>query len=94
MRFDMQAKEVIAGGHTLSLTKVNIPSVSTWHRMPGRCLLKNNYTKQVFGFDAEGDSSAIAQRHQEYSCQAEIRGGKFSDRNGLGWAINGEKTTL
>ena len=61
VRFDMQAKEVIAGGHTLSLTKGEYSICEHLALHAGQVFTKEQLYEAVFGFDAEGDSSAIAQ---------------------------------
>ncbi len=61
VRFDMQAKEVIAGGHTLSLTKGEYSICEHLALHAGQVFTKEKLYEAVFGFDAEGDSSAIAQ---------------------------------
>lgn len=61
MRFDMQAKAAFAGGHELPFTKgeYNICEYLALHA--GQVFTKEQLYEKIFGYDAEGDASAIAE---------------------------------
>ena len=61
VRFDMQAKEVIAGEHTLPFTKGEYEICEFLALHAGQVFTKEQLYEAVFGFDAEGDSSVIAE---------------------------------
>lgn len=61
VRFDMQAKEAIAGKHTLLFTKGEYAICEHLALHAGQVFTKEQLYEVVFGFDAEGDSSAIAE---------------------------------
>ena len=61
VRFDMQAKVVIAGGHSLPFTKGEYTICEHLALHAGQVFTKEQLYEAVFGFDAEGDSSAIAE---------------------------------
>lgn len=61
VRFDMQAKEAVVCGHTLPLTKGEYAICEHMALHAGQVFTKEQLYEAVFGFDAEGDSSAIAE---------------------------------
>lgn len=61
VRFDMQAKVAIAGEHTLPFTKGEYAICEHLALHAGQVFTKEQLYEAVFGFDAEGDSSAIAE---------------------------------
>lgn len=61
VRFDMQAKAAVAGGHTLSLTKGEYAICEFLALHAGQVFTREQIYEVVFGYDAEGDSSAIAE---------------------------------
>ncbi len=61
VRFDMQAKAAIAGEHTLSFTKGEYAICEHLALHAGRVFTKEQLYEAVFGFDAEGDPSAVAE---------------------------------
>lgn len=61
VRFDMQAKVAIAGEHTLPFTKGEYAICEHLALHAGQVFTKEQLYESVFGFDAEGDSSAIAE---------------------------------
>ena len=61
VRFDIQAKVVIAGEHSLPFTKGEYAICEHLALHAGQVFTKEQLYEAVFGFDAEGDSSAIAE---------------------------------
>ncbi|OPJ65214.1 response regulator transcription factor [Clostridium oryzae] len=61
VRFDMQGKVAIAGEHTLPFTKSEYAICEHLVLHAGQVFTKEQLYESVFGFDAEGDSSAIAE---------------------------------
>lgn len=61
VRFDMQAKAAIAGEHTLAFTKGEYAICEHLALYAGQVFTKEQLYEGVFGYDAEGDSSAIAE---------------------------------
>lgn len=61
LRFDMQAKVAIAGEHTLPFTKGEYAICEHLALHAGQVFTKEQLYEAVFGFDAEGDSSAVAE---------------------------------
>jgi DNA-binding response OmpR family regulator len=61
VRFDMQAKVAIAGEHTLPFTKSEYAICEHMALHAGLVFTKEQLYEAVFGFDAEGDSSAVAE---------------------------------
>ncbi|KAJ53186.1 DNA-binding response OmpR family regulator [Clostridium tetanomorphum] len=61
VRFDMQAKVAIAGEHTLPFTKGEYAICEHLALHAGQVFTKEQLYEAVFGFNAEGDSSAIAE---------------------------------
>ncbi len=61
VRFDMQEKVAIAGEHRLSFTKGEYAICEHLALHAGQVFTKEQLYEVVFGFDAEGDSSAIAE---------------------------------
>lgn len=61
VRFDMQAKEAEADGHTLPFTKGEYAICEHMALYTGQVFTKDQLYEAVFGFDAEGDPSAIAE---------------------------------
>lgn len=61
VRFDMQAKMINIGEHTLPFTKGEYAISEYLALHPGQVFTKEQLYEAVFGFDAEGDSSAIAE---------------------------------
>lgn len=61
IRFDMQAKVAMAGQHTLPFTKGEYAICEYLALHAGQVFTKEQLYEAVFGFDAEGDSSAIAE---------------------------------
>ncbi|MNP08183.1 Sensory transduction protein regX3 [compost metagenome] len=57
----MQAKVAIAGEHTLPFTKGEYAICEHLVLHAGQVFTKEQLYEAVFGFDAEGDSSAIAE---------------------------------
>lgn len=61
VRFDMQAKVAMSGGLTLPFTKGEYAICEHLALYAGQVFTKEQLYEGVFGFDAEGDSSAIAE---------------------------------
>ncbi|MGO4789333.1 response regulator transcription factor [Paenibacillus sp. 2KB_20] len=61
VRFDMQAKVAIAGEHTLPFTKGEYAICEHLVLHAGQVFTKEQLYEAVFGLDAEGDSSAVAE---------------------------------
>lgn len=61
VRFDMQAKSAAAGGRTLPFTKGEYAICEHLALHAGQVFTKEQLYEAVFGFDAGGDSSAIAE---------------------------------
>lgn len=61
VRFDMQAKVAIVGEHTLPFTKSEYAICEHLALHAGQVFTKEQLYEAVFGFDAEGDSSAVAE---------------------------------
>lgn len=61
VKFDMQAREAIAGKHSLGFTKSEYSICEYLALHTGQVFTKEQLYEAVFGFDAEGDSSAIAE---------------------------------
>ncbi|MGM1049268.1 MAG: response regulator transcription factor [Bacillota bacterium] len=61
VRFDMQAKVAITGEHTLPFTKGEYAICQYLALHAGQVFTKEQLYEAVFGFDAEGDSSAVAE---------------------------------
>lgn len=61
VRFDLQAKEAAAGGQTLPLTRGEYAICEYLALHAGQVFTKEQLYEAVFGFDAEGDPSAIAE---------------------------------
>ncbi|AZS15512.1 response regulator transcription factor [Paenibacillus lutimineralis] len=61
VRFDLQAKVAIAGEHTLPFTKGEYAICEHLVLHAGQVFTKEQLYVAVFGFDAEGDSSAVAE---------------------------------
>jgi DNA-binding response OmpR family regulator len=61
VRFDIQAKVAMAGEHTLPFTKGEYAICEHLALHAGRVFTKEQLYEAVFGFDAEGDSSAVAE---------------------------------
>lgn len=61
VRFDMQAKEAMAGSYTLPFTKGEYAICEHLALHAGQVFTKEQLYEAVFGFEAEGDSSAIAE---------------------------------
>lgn len=61
MRLDMQAKVAIVGKHVLPFTKGEYAICEHLALYTGQVFTKEQLYEAVFGFDAEGDSSAIAE---------------------------------
>lgn len=61
VRFDMQAKVAILGEHTLPFTKGEYAICEYLALHVGQVFTKEQLYEAVFGFDAGGDSSAIAE---------------------------------
>jgi DNA-binding response OmpR family regulator len=61
VRFDMQAKEAIVNEHILLFTKSEYAICEYMALHAGQVFTKEQLYEAVFGLDAEGDSSAIAE---------------------------------
>jgi DNA-binding response OmpR family regulator len=61
VRFDIQAKMATAGEHTLSFTKSEYAICEYLALHAGQVFTKEQLYEAVFGFDAEGDPSAVAE---------------------------------
>lgn len=61
VRFDMQAKVAIGDEHTLPFTRGEYAICEYLALHAGQVFTKEQLYEEVFGFDAEGDSSAIAE---------------------------------
>jgi len=61
VRFDMQAKVAIAGEHTLPFTRGEYAICEHLALHAGQVFTKEQLYKAVFGFEAEGDPSAVAE---------------------------------
>ncbi|MNW54406.1 Response regulator SaeR [compost metagenome] len=76
VRFDMQAKVAIAGEHTLPFTKGEYAICEHLALHAGQVFTKEQLYEAVFGFDAEGDSSAIAEHIK--NIRAKLKAGGLS----------------
>lgn len=61
VRFDMQAKSIFIGEHMLPFTKSEYAICEHLALHAGQVFTKEQLYEAVFGLDAEGDSSAIAE---------------------------------
>jgi len=61
VRFDMQAKVAIAGEHTLPFTRGEYAICEHLALHAGQVFTKEQLYEAVFGFEAEGDPSAVAE---------------------------------
>ena len=61
VRFDMQAKTAMAGDEALPLTRGEYTICEHLALHAGQVFTKEQLYESVFGFDAEGDASAIAE---------------------------------
>lgn len=73
VRFDMQAKVAMSGGFTLPFTKGEYAICEHLALHAGQVFTKEQLYEGVFGFDAEGDSSAIAEHIK--NIRAKLKGG-------------------
>lgn len=73
VRFDMQAKVAMSGEFTLPLTKGEYAICEHLALHAGQVFTKEQLYEGVFGFDAEGDSSAIAEHIK--NIRAKLKGG-------------------
>lgn len=93
LRFDMQAKTISAQEHLLSFTKGEYGICEYLALHPGQVFTKEQLYESVFGLDAEGDSSAIAEHIK--NIRSKLRAEDLNPIETVwGWAINGEKTTF
>ncbi|AIQ66911.1 response regulator transcription factor [Paenibacillus graminis] len=76
VRFDMQAKVAIAGEHILPFTKGEYAICEHLALHAGQVFTKEQLYEAVFGFDAEGDSSAIAEHIK--NIRAKLKAGGLS----------------
>ncbi|MEK5234747.1 response regulator transcription factor [Paenibacillus sp. FSL L8-0470] len=74
--FDMQAKVAIAGEHTLPFTKGEYAICEHLALRAGQVFTKEQLYEAVFGLDAEGDSSAIAEHIK--NIRAKLKAGGLS----------------
>ncbi len=74
VRFDMQAKVVIAGEHSLPFTKGEYAICEHLALHAGQVFTKEQLYEAVFGFDAEGDSSAIAEHIKNIRAKLKVDG--------------------
>lgn len=61
VRFDMQAKAAMAGEHVLPFTKSEYAICEHLALHAGQVFTKEQLYEAVFGFEAEGDASAVAE---------------------------------
>jgi DNA-binding response OmpR family regulator len=61
VRFDMQAKVAITGEHTLPFTRGEYAICEHLALHAGQVFTKEQLYEAVFGFEAEGDPSAVAE---------------------------------
>lgn len=76
VRFEMQAKVAIAGEHALPFTKGEYAICEHLALHAGRVFTKEQLYEAVFGFDAEGDSSAVAEHIK--NIRAKLKAGSLS----------------
>lgn len=74
VRFDMQAKMAMVGERTLSFTKGEYAICEYLALHAGRVFTKEQLYEAVFGFDAEGDSSAIAEHIKNIRAKLKVDG--------------------
>lgn len=76
VRFDMQAKVAMAGEETLPFTKGEYAICEHMALHSGQVFTKEQLYEAVFGFDAEGDPSAIAEHIK--NIRAKLKSGGLS----------------
>lgn len=76
VRFDMQAKVASAGEHTLPFTKGEYAICEHLALHAGQVFTKEQLYEAVFGFDAEGDPSSIAEHIK--NIRAKLKSGGLS----------------
>lgn len=74
VRFDMQAKVVVAGKHALPFTKGEYAICEHLALHAGQVFTKEQLYEAVFGFDAEGDSSAVAEHIKNIRAKLKVVG--------------------
>lgn len=74
VRFDMQAKSVIVGQQTLPLTRGEYAICEHLALHAGRVFTKEHLYEAAFGFDAEGDASAIAEHIKNIRAKLKVDG--------------------
>lgn len=74
VRFDIQAKVAIMGEHTLPFTKSEYAICEYLALHPGQVFTKEQLYEAVFGLDAEGDSSAIAEHIKNIRAKLKLGG--------------------
>lgn len=74
VRFDMQAKVAIGGEHTLPFTKSEYAICEYLALHAGQVFTKEQLYEAVFGFDAEGDPSAIAEHIKNIRAKLKLNG--------------------
>lgn len=74
VRFDMQAKAAIAGEHTLPFTKGEYALCEHLALHAGQVFTKEQLYEAVFGFDAGGDPSAVAEHIKNIRAKLKLSG--------------------
>lgn len=74
VRFDMQGKSAVAGEHKIAFTKGEYAICEYLAVHAGRVFTKEQLYEAVFGFDAEGDSSAIAEHIKNIRAKLKAKG--------------------
>ncbi|MTK09994.1 MAG: response regulator transcription factor [Hungatella sp.] len=74
VRFDIQAKTAYAGEHTLPFTKGEYAICEHLALHAGQVFTKEQLYEAVFGFDAEGDPSAVAEHIKNIRAKLKAHG--------------------
>ncbi|MBE5974420.1 MAG: response regulator transcription factor [Paenibacillaceae bacterium] len=74
VRFDIQAKTAFAGEHTLPFTKGEYAICEHLALHAGQVFTKEQLYEAVFGFDAEGDPSAVAEHIKNIRAKLKAHG--------------------
>ncbi len=74
VRFDIQAKTAFAGAHTLPFTKGEYAICEHLALHAGQVFTKEQLYEAIFGFDAEGDPSAVAEHIKNIRAKLKAHG--------------------
>lgn len=74
VHFDIQAKTAFAGDHTLPFTKGEYAICEHLALHAGQVFTKEQLYEAVFGFDAEGDPSAVAEHIKNIRAKLKVHG--------------------